>query len=223
MKKTPKQFYTELEPDGLAAWKNPIQTRKELAYLKKVLKLTQRILDLGCGYGRFTIPLAKLGYNIEGIDITPLLIKKAKATSQREKLSIRFKVGDMRSLPYKNEKFDAIICMWSVFIELYKVNDQVKAVKEMLRALADNGFALIEMPLLTKNSIKTTEGSRIRKGNIWIGKISGIEAMPHYAHSRKTLTALMEKTKVKRFEIFTDEFGGRERLFLQFWKSNFVK
>jgi ubiquinone/menaquinone biosynthesis C-methylase UbiE len=217
MKTTAKQFYTELKTTGLAACKKPIHTRQELVYIKNVLDRQQRILDLGCGYGRLTIPLAKSGYKVEGIDITPLFIKKAKDLSKKEKINIRFRVGDMRDLPYEDNRFDAIICMWSVFMELYRKSDQTKAIKEMLRVLADKGFALLEMPLPQKGKAKIL-AERTRKGNLWLGKISGITAMPHYAHSKKTLKDLMKKARVRSFQVFVDEFGGRERLFLQFWK-----
>jgi ubiquinone/menaquinone biosynthesis C-methylase UbiE len=216
---TSKQFYTKLTPEGLAERKKAIYTKKELKYIKKLLNKKQKILDIGCGYGRFTIPLAKQRYNIQGIDITPSLIKKAKKLANKEKVNIIFKIGDMRKLPYKDNNFDAIICMWSVFIELTNKSDQLKAIKEMKRVLFDNGFALIEMPLPYNPSIKTKDDLRLKKGNIITGKISGIEAMPTYFHNKETLVNLMKESKTKKYKIFIDKFGGRNRLFLQFWKN----
>jgi hypothetical protein len=86
----------------------------------------------------------------------------------------------------------------------------------MHRVLTDKGFALIEMP--APNSMRfvnTGEDVRQRKKNVWTGKISGIDAMPHYAHNKRTLRELMKKAGIKTFKLFTDDFGGRERLFLK--------
>lgn len=221
--KTSRQFYTELTPEKLSLRKKKTHTKKELSYLKKLLNKQDRILDLACGYGRFTIPLVKLGYNVEGIDITPLLIKKAKQTAKKEKLNIKFILGDMRKLPYKKDTFDKIICIWSAFIELSNKKDQIKATKEMIRVLKEDGFVLLDIPLPKKSTQiykNKKDGDEFWiKGNVTLGKIGNIEKMPQYIHDKKTLSNLMKECKIKRFKIFKDKFGGRERLFLQFWKK----
>jgi 2-polyprenyl-3-methyl-5-hydroxy-6-metoxy-1,4-benzoquinol methylase len=76
--RTPQQFYRELGARGLALRKKPENTKSELNFLKKILDKKQKILDLACGYGRFTIPLAKEGYDIQGLDLSPDLLKKAR-------------------------------------------------------------------------------------------------------------------------------------------------
>jgi ubiquinone/menaquinone biosynthesis C-methylase UbiE len=207
MEKTPEQFYKELGTKGLVARKEEIHTKKELVYLKKLLSKKQRILDLACGYGRFTIPLVKQGYNVEGIDISPNLLKEARKRAKEENLKIKFKFGDMRKLPYKEKSFDTIICMWSAFIELHKKQDQIKALKEMLRILDEDGFAILEMP----------KPKRTKK-RVVVHKIDEITATPMYVQNRDTLKDLMKNVNVKKYKIFVDDFGGRDRLFLMFWK-----
>ena len=208
MKKSSKQFYTELSAEGLAKRKEKIHTRTELAYLKKILNKKGKILDLACGYGRFTFPLKKQGYEIEGLDITPVLLNKAKKDAKEKKLKIRFKLGDMKKLPYKKESFDNIICMWSAFLELSTLSDQKKAVKEMLRVLKKDGFAFLEM-----NGLK---GNGKRVGTMYI---DGIESYTYHRQNKKTLTKLMKDLKIKKFKVWYDDFGGRERLLLMFWKE----
>jgi SAM-dependent methyltransferase len=225
---TPKEFYTKLTAEGLAKRKDENMQEKEFSDLKQFLDKKQRILDLGCGYGRFAIPLAKEGYNVKGIDITPALIKKAKLESKKTNIKIEFRIGDMRGLPYKNETFDAIICMWSVFMELNKETEQLKAIIEMLRVLSKKGFALIEMPVPYQNKKeidivkyeKDNDEIIFKKNNpIVTGKFSGIAIMPSYRHDKNTLSNLMKKIKIKKFKISIIKFGGRNRLFLQFWKN----
>lgn len=219
MAKTSKQFYKELTAKGLAARKEKTHTRKELAYLKKYLSKKKRILDLACGYGRFTIPLVKQGYNVEGSDISPNLLREARRRAKEEDLNIKFRLGDMRKLSYKDKSFDTIICMWSAFIELDKKQDQIKALKEMSRVLDEKGFAILEMPNPTKRKklLKNSEVKRI-KNNVAYSTIEGIKSNPLYIHSKKTLRDLMKKAHVKKYKIFIDNFGGRKRLFLQFGK-----
>jgi len=224
---SPQKFYTKLTAEELARRKKAEMTKKELVYLEKILNKKQKILDLGCGYGRFTIPLAKRGYDIKGIDITPALIKKAKSLARKENIEIDFRIGDMRKLPYKAESFDAIICMWSVFVELINKKDQLKAINEMLRVLSSKGFAFIEMPppIIVKEKRKIVEYKEIgdkyifeKSTNIVTGMTGGIETRPSYNQNKKTLTELIKIAKIKKFRIFTDKFGGRKRFFLKFYK-----
>lgn len=222
---TPKQFYTKFTAEKLAERKKASHTKKELAYTKKFINKKEKILDLGCGYGRLTIPLAKQGFNTEGIDITPALIKKAKQDAKKEKVSIQFKIGDMRKLPYKKESFDTIICMWTVFMELTKKSDQLKAVEEMLRVLGKNGKAILEMAPPIK-SFKPIEYKNIgdkfthnKKTRISKSTIAGMKAHDSYRHNKKTLTGLMKKAKIKKYRVFVDKFGGRDRLMVLFWKK----
>ncbi|MAG76052.1 MAG: hypothetical protein CL811_04750 [Colwelliaceae bacterium] len=221
--KTSKQFYSEFNAEMLAKRKLKKHTKLELSYLKKLLTKEDKILDLACGYGRFTIPLAKKGYSIEGIDITPGFIKKAKETSSKEKVKIRFKVGDMRDLPYKRDSFTKIICMWSAFSEIITRADQKKSIKEMFRVLKKGGFALAEMRPKYNEKIFVKLGNDERKfdkkKSITSLTLSGIEAMPNYVHSKKSLRNLMKECKISKYNVFIDDFGGRERLFLQFWKK----
>jgi D-alanine-D-alanine ligase len=59
-----------------------------------------KILDLCCGNGRLTIWLAKQGYEVVGIDISPLYLEDAKRKSEEYGVSSRvyFELGDMRNI-----------------------------------------------------------------------------------------------------------------------------
>lgn len=224
--KTSQQFYTEWKPESLMERKKEEHTQLELAHIRKVISKKDRILDLGCGFGRITIPLAKEGYKIEGIDITPVMIEKANELAKKENINITFKVGDMRNLPYNDNTFNIVLCLWSSFMELSKENEQLKAVKEILRVLKPNGYSFIEIrkpgkPATVKIFI-VKEGDKDfykRKGRIYTDLLDNMETMPQYLHDKTTLTKLMKKAKIKKYKISIENFGGRDRMILKFWKN----
>jgi SAM-dependent methyltransferase len=76
------------------------------------------ILDLACGIGRISIPLAENGYNVVGLDISPSYIQRANEYAIEDGVSdnTRFVIGDMRKLASilsDYAGFDAIVNMWT--------------------------------------------------------------------------------------------------------------
>ena len=59
-----------------------------------------RILDISCGIGRHSIPLAQRGYDVLGLDLSPLFIANARATAKARKVNshAKFRVADVRKV-----------------------------------------------------------------------------------------------------------------------------
>ncbi len=76
-------------------------------YFKKINK-TGKLLDLGCGQGRDAIPLARLGFQVTGIDHSKLGVDQMNAVAQTEQLILKGYVSDM--FTYEGfEEFDYIL------------------------------------------------------------------------------------------------------------------
>lgn len=94
--------YTEM-------WKNPSIISYYLLNRWKTQNKAD-FLDLGCGLGRHTILFAKNGFNTSALDISENAIERAKKWAKDENLSVKFALGDMIDLPYKDNSFDCILC-----------------------------------------------------------------------------------------------------------------
>jgi len=88
----------------------------EAGLVKKALGLRRgaRVLDLGCGIGRHAAPLAQLGLDVTGLDLTAAYLQRARAQARRAGVKVRFLLGDMRQLAFK-EEFDAVINLFTSF------------------------------------------------------------------------------------------------------------
>ena len=85
-------------------------TKRQVDFLISALHLRggERVLDLACGFGRHALELARRGYDVTGIDITPEYIRHASAQAEKEGLRAHFFCKDIRELTYCQE-FDVVL------------------------------------------------------------------------------------------------------------------
>jgi SAM-dependent methyltransferase len=102
-----------------------------------------RILELCCGTGRLTIPIAKDGYNISGVDYTSSMLDQAKTKASEAGLNIEFIKADIRTLILP-EKYDLIFIPFNSIHHLYTNEDLFKALKVVKNHLKEGGFFLLD-------------------------------------------------------------------------------
>jgi SAM-dependent methyltransferase len=93
------------------------------------------VLDVACGNGNATIPAAKTGATVTGIDITPSLLEAGKAAAAEAGVDIEWIEGDAQKLPFDDESFDVVT---SVFGCMF-VPDQRAEAQELARVLKPGG------------------------------------------------------------------------------------
>jgi len=123
-------------------------TRKEVDMVIELLGLKpeDRILDLCCGHGRHSLELARRGFlNVEGLDISHYLIRRARAQAKKEGLKVRFRVGDARKLPYPPDSFDVVILMGNSFGYFDTPSEDLRVLREVIRVLKPGGKVLIDV------------------------------------------------------------------------------
>ena len=79
---------------------------------RRRIKPNMRVLDVACGNGNLSIPAAKAGAAVTGVDIAPNLLDQARARATRENLNIRFEEGDAENLPAAAGTFDLVVSMF---------------------------------------------------------------------------------------------------------------
>lgn len=102
-----------------------------------------RILELCCGTGRLTIPIAKDGYNISGVDYTASMLERAKEKASQAGLKINFIEADIRTLNLQ-EKFDLVFLPFNSIHHLYKNEDLFEVLKIVRNHLKEKGLFLLD-------------------------------------------------------------------------------
>ena len=130
-------------------------SQAQLEFLRNTLPLPPEaaILDLACGYGRLSVPLAQAGYRVTGFDFSEYLLDIAQQKAQAAGLILPFVQGDMRHLDFENE-FDAIINIFTSFGYFETMDEDRAVLKGVHRGLKAKGYFLMDFA----NSPKAISG-----------------------------------------------------------------
>ena len=153
------------------------------------------VLDIGCGAGRFTIPLAERGMTVTGIDYSPEMIRMAKQyvnarkTKDGKPLKVNHVCGDFMTGFNKKEKFDVTLAMGVVDY----IKDPVPFLKKMKNVTG--GRMIISFPS------KYTPQMPIRK--IWLVT----KDCPVYFYTRSQIVELCAAAGITDYEIIPIKAG----------------
>ena len=139
-----KSFITEKTvSDYTRAVKEIGLWKSEKMMIKKYFKPEDRILDIGCGAGRTTIGLYRLGYHfVEGLDLSEAMIVQARRITKELNYDIIFNVGDAACLNYDDENFEAALFSFNGIMQIPRRKNRIKVLKEIKRILKPEGFFL---------------------------------------------------------------------------------
>ena len=97
---------------------------------------SKRILDAGCGEGRFARMLAERGASVMAVDLSRRMIELAEAEEAKTALGIKYAEMNMTDLSaFANESFDAAVA----YLSILDVEDYVAALAEIARVLKPGG------------------------------------------------------------------------------------
>jgi len=102
-----------------------------------------RILDVCCGYGRHSIPLAQRGFQITGIDLSTTQIQHAREIAKNTHTHLDFHVTDARKLDF-HRSFDVVLNMFVSFGFFTTENENKEVLRGIQRALKPGGKLLLD-------------------------------------------------------------------------------
>ncbi len=122
--------YNNIRLDTKNDRENVIEIIKKYANSKH-----KKILDIGCGTGKYGEMMQENGYKVVGIDKSETQINQAKQLIEAYKV-------DATNLPFEDESFD--VCTMIIMIQQLSKEDRIKAFEEVHRVLKTNGILIIK-------------------------------------------------------------------------------
>jgi len=141
-----RKYYSEI---GVKEWRrlvrdpyHKLEFDTTMHFLKKYSPSKGLVLDAGGGPGRYTIELAKLGYDVALLDITPELLDIAKKQIEKAKVRDRVKQVLQSSIDdlsmFDNSTFDVVICLGGALAHIVSKKQREKAIDELIRVAKKN-------------------------------------------------------------------------------------
>ncbi len=129
-----------------APYVSPQRTARDVEGILALLALRPGsvVLDLCCGQGRHAIALAERGYRVTGLDLSGVLLARARADAHARGVAVRWVRADMREIPFEGA-FDAVINVFTSFGYLETEEEDRKVLAAVHRALLPGGRFLLEL------------------------------------------------------------------------------
>ena len=133
-------------------WENA-QTlgRRDVPFWRRVASTAGGpVLELGCGTGRVSRPLARAGVNLVGIDRSAPMLARARTQLLRSSnpqilKSLRLVRGDIRQLPFEDETFAMVLAPYGILQSLIRPRDLTATLASVARVVAPGGTFGIDL------------------------------------------------------------------------------
>jgi SAM-dependent methyltransferase len=183
-----ERFFEGLYGRVLAATFPQETSREQALLIRRLLRARrgQKVLDVPCGQGRITLPLARTGLAMTGVDLTARFLERARRQANREHLKINFLRGDMRRISFESE-FEAAF-NWFGSFGYFSDADNIEFCRHVLHALKPGGRFLIEG--LNKSWVLShfRPASELRRGGVLIRQRSRLNNRRTHVMTTWTLT-----------------------------------
>ena len=172
-----------------------------------------KMLDVGAGWGSFSIRLGKMGHQVTAIDLSEKLCKVVEKRALDNKLNIAVCCGDAENLPFKDKTFDACFAVGL----LHHLPDCSGVMNGLHRVVADKLY------------IVEPNGSNIVvRFSRWLGSLSPLnKILSNYGgatlnetiYRTKTYIRLLKESHFKNIQILTTSYNYRSSTIKEFTKT----
>jgi ubiquinone/menaquinone biosynthesis C-methylase UbiE len=168
-----------------------INAADQIDFVLRCFEAIDEIVEIGCGTGKFTIPLAKAGKRVIAIDYSEemLEIVREKAITEGIESNIEFRHGDIENLDIPSQSTGGVL---SIAV-LRHFEDQKKAISELARILNNSGILVIDY----LSSLFYKPYDWLKKHAAKKDSVKGQEWFPNYYQRYNSISKMLQSNKLQ--------------------------
>ena len=137
-------------------------------------------VELACGTGRISVPVAKSGIHVIGVDASAAMLEVAREYADREAVSIDLRLGDMREPPVE-ERVPLVLIPFRSLLHMTTETDRLRALAAANELLLPGGRLDFDVFAPSSEDVEDTHGR-------WLEREPGIFERADWDEGERTLT-----------------------------------
>ena len=162
----------------------------ETFYVERARRRGGRVLELACGTGRLTVPLARACRSVVGADASPAMLERARHQAAEARVDVDFVELDMRDFTVTGDRFDTIILAANSILHLLTHEELEGLFRSVARHLEPGGEFLFDayipsVSILSRNPQQrspSAKGVHETLGPIWVEELVRYDPISQVSH-----------------------------------------
>ena len=182
-------------------WENA-QTlgRRDVAFWQRIAAGADGdVLELGCGTGRITLPLARHDIDVVGVDRSAPMLERARARTLRTSRTLstpKFVRADIRHLPFRRGRFAMVLAPYGILQSLTRERDLSQTLESVARVIKRGGTFGIDLVPDVPNWREYRNQVQLRGRAAGGARLTLVESV--HQDRRRHLTTFLQRYHVRR-------------------------
>ena len=149
-------------------------------YVEEALASGGPVVELACGTGRISVPVAKAGIRVIGVDASQRMLAVAREYAAAEGVELELQLGDMREPPVE-ERVPLVIIPFRSLLHMTTESDRLRALRAARELLVPGGRLVFDVFAPSREDVEDTHGR-------WLEREAGIFERADWDEGERTLT-----------------------------------
>jgi ubiquinone/menaquinone biosynthesis C-methylase UbiE len=169
--------------------------RKDVPFWRNIAMNTKgRVLELGCGTGRISLPLARAGASLVGVDRSAHMLARAarrlealRRRQRRRGRRVRLIRADIRALPFRPSLFSTVLAPYGILQSLVRDSDLMATLDSVRRVLKPGGLFGLDLVPDVPNWREYRDKVQMKGRSVGGGYLTLTESVRHDRRRRLTI------------------------------------
>jgi len=156
-------------------------------YVEEAVAAGGPVVELACGTGRISVPLAKAGVHVIGVDASARMLEVAREYAAAEGVELDLRLGDLREPPV-TERVPLVLIPFRSLLHMTTEAERLRALRAAREVLLPGGRLVFDVFAPSAEDVEDTHGR-------WLEREPGIFERADWDEGERTLTLSVRRNE----------------------------